>query len=233
MRTPIFTPRGYPGEQPDWRIVPATNLIKFPYRNIARIWKLDAAGNRRGVGTAWRWREGLAITAAHVVDGAAAVDCVFTDGVKTEWQGVTDIHPDYFTATLAPRIGSPEDIAVISLSDRSGGGLEIGDIALPGEVSVIGFPSKVDPMVEHKGEAWSGGEYVAHAAHTHKGHSGAPILQNGKVVGLHVADITAIAKWRPGLSIKTPSGSNAGIKFDSTQIEFINERLASRGFIGT
>lgn len=233
MRTPVFAPRGYPGDEPDWRVVPQTNLNKNPYRNIARIWKLDAAGNRKGVGTAWRWQKGLAITAAHVVDGAAAVDCVFADGVIAEWQGDADIHPDYFTATSAPRVGSPEDIAVVGLSGLGGGGLEIGNVALPGEVSVIGFPSKVDPMVEHKGEAWSGGDYLAHAAHTHKGHSGAPILQNGQVVGLHVADITAIAMWRPGLSINTPSGSNAGIRFNSTQIEFLYERLASRGFIGT
>lgn len=222
----LVTPQDFSGLAPEYKAVPVSLLLDRPYNSIAQVVALDDKERPLEFGTAWRWAGGVAVTAAHVVHAADHVACHFADGAVASFAGAQDIHPEYFAQTNKPRVGSPEDVAVLRLSSNTGSALEIAESASVSSVKAIGFPGLDKLMVEHEGDASTLGSYLSHSAHTKRGHSGCPLLSDNRVVGIHLGGVAFVAKWRPDEVSNFKDGENSGVFFNGSQIEFLESRAA-------
>lgn len=216
------------GEQgPEWQEVPSVNLADPPYASIAKIKSTHVAGYPSAEGTGWYWRNGIVVTAAHVVWGALSVECKFSNGALAKYCGNEDAHLKYHTGP-GKNDGSVFDIAVLRIqSGPEPAGLEIVENSFPPEVTAIGSRIGFDALYEHKGATLDWGAYIGHFAHTTNGHSGCPLIADGKVAAMHLGEGLIATINQPGVALEIPAYSNAGLVLSNVQMEFLNQRFSS------
>ena len=216
---------GFPGLDAQYVAVGSDKLGIDPYHAIGQVICFDCGGAVSAVGTGWLWSGGLVVTAAHVLHGSAHAECRLPDGTVGQWDKADDLHPGFVDANGVPRVGSPQDIAVMPVQGAAGSGIDVALGQSPNTVMCAGFPGRNQPMVEHAGDAWQAGRYFGHGAHTRDGHSGAALIANGTAVGLHVGIITLVRRWQPQQPIQERDGANAAVIFDQSLINFLNSRI--------
>jgi hypothetical protein len=193
-------PKGYPGEQPMWTVVPTAKLGISPYNRVCQVVGTQG-GNTVGIGTGWLWGAGKLLTAAHVVARADQVRIRMANQANWHSAVVAKIADGYFAPDGTERKTSQADVAL--LTPPVGWAAPVD--ALPSSSAlawVIGFQD--GELVEHAGPAADFGSFISHDAHTAGEHSGCPVIQNGQYRGVHVG---LFSESRRYMNPKPPAGS--------------------------
>jgi len=206
----------------NWKFVEETKLQKSPYVYIGAIYSIDDYGEKQKfLGTGWRTDKGYALTAAHVL-AAHTVDtvrCFFPNGETATYVAESDIPYDYYDQYDEGRVGSEFDIGVMRLDNiqnidpYNGLPMKISQFTTKIWAFCPGYYNGdlVDHLAHLKRISKGNTDHMIHSAPTDNGHSGAPIIQNDQVVGIHVGRLSILRPLYPDQVIKGGSYDNAAI----------------------
>lgn len=195
MRTTRAEIKDILGRRPRWHDVD-DRAAEAPMSSVCQVW-LEAGGNFPSSG--WFARTDTVVTAGHAANGDR-----ITDGAWKLW-----VRPaagdDWFAATavLYPTqwrhegfaAGAEHDLAVIRLEGAVAGVLpsDLGGPASATEgsdVQVFGYPRGTHRLQRSRGRiVEAGSAHLFHDCDTNPGHSGAPLIKDGRVIGVHVAGV--------------------------------------------
>jgi V8-like Glu-specific endopeptidase len=224
-----FSQRGLVGTEdiinrdPGWRELSEGEASRQPYSAICQILvrnKFD--GTTIATGTGWLAGRATVITAAHVVNfrnirlevrfRSAPFDRFIADDVQQ--------HRD-FALKDSFRPGFPHDVAAVRLP--AGMDRRPLEIAQPvgAQVEVAGFPNRRGGFVTHVGAILRVERgYLSHLADTVEGHSGAPIMVQGRAVALHLGGFSINPFNNPG---------NTGLELSGEVRSFVNTAIQAWG----
>lgn len=217
-----FGPRRFVGTEdiigvaPGWRSLSDSDASRLPYSAICRI-LVFRNGSLLAAGTGWLVGAATVITAAHVVNAKNADVVVEFRSPSSDRHLAIDVQMHRFFASRdAFRPGSPHDVAALRIP------VQLARtplrIAQPGglKVEVAGFPDLAGAFfVTDVGDLLRIERgYLSYQADTEGGHSGAPVMVQGRAVGLHLG----------GFSINPFSGAaaNTGLALSGEVLSFVN-----------
>jgi S1-C subfamily serine protease len=158
-------------------------------------------------------REGQIMTAAHVVDGATAIEVTFADGTTSPAQ-LASSEPDRDTAVL-----EPATLPSVVVPAVLGGGVRVGDdtYSVGNPLGLVdsmtsGVVSGLDRSIEREDGSGSLDGLIQFDAAVNPGSSGGPLLnRQGQVVGI----VTALAnpsgqRFFVGIGFAVPIAGGGG-----------------------
>lgn len=203
----------YPIEGPRWSVVDAAQLSNEPYKQICRI-TAYFSGEIIKMGTGWLCKDGVIATAGHVLFGADECEIQWASSVNSTRVNTFELHPQF----ALQRVGSDVDLAKITGVPSPNSPLEASEVT-PEIVAALGF--QFGDLVEHSGSTVYVQQYIGHRADTDQGHSGGPILNGNRVVGLHLGTSPITRRFLPHELRQNLITNNCGVLISAPACQFL------------
>lgn len=223
------TIKDHPASGARWDRVPEYQKTQKPYRYVGLVQYQSSDGTWSPKGTAWLRDTGVFVTCAHVIVRAHPHRVVLpntSNTVPVQVAVIEAVMPDYLRIPLPMGIN---DLAALRPTTPLQGGLAVETNARSGPVTLTGYPQKTGwRMRTHTGRGFRSGGYLIHGADASQGHSGGPLIRNGKVVAIEVGAASALDDIDPGRydPRRHPEHANTGLVITQRHVDFLDEQAA-------